>query len=623
MIDNASSAAQVKPLLPSDGSSVGIVTSRNLLDVGARVHRVAPLDAIPAVDVLRAVLEVSLGAPDERIDEELASAYELARICGYLPLALRICAAMLVDTPRRPVSSLVKSLQEGSNLIDRLSREEEGVRAVFDLSFERLTETQKTLLGFISFTPGFDISTAAAARLIEVTADAAEELLIEMSRAHLVEQGAEWGRWRLHDLVRRYALEAVADLPGQEDALMRVLTYYTDHSRHASLALGGDLSSELFSSRDAALSWFDTEYENLISGVNLTAEHEGLRWFAVEVPHRLARYLDARRLYSEWRDMMTISLRLLQGESNQEFEANAMNSLGMAYRELHEIEEAVRFHREAISIARQIDDDEMLARYLNNAGNALLEAHDLRGAFEAHSESATLYLTLRDNLGFARATDNAASALRELGRPSEALVMHQEAIAKFREFGAHGSEAVSLTLLGSTLHDLGRYGEAVEAHRKSVQLLLAQGRSGDASKALNNLSNALRGIGDIEASAAACRESLKLCSLNEDRFGEAQALNQLGLLYTDEGKFTQAIDSFEEGIRILSGFEGLILSACMWANLGRTYGMMGDVRAAIEKFSKASALFSRLNAAGDAYAVQQIIDALSSGLAGEDFNEGD
>jgi tetratricopeptide (TPR) repeat protein len=620
VLDNASSGAQVLPLLPSDGVNVGLVTSRDFMDVGARVHQIAPLEVVPAIEVLRSILEVSFGGVDERIEAEPASARELSRLCGYLPLALRICAAILVDTPRRPISSLVESLHGAGNLLDRLRREDQEVRAVLDLSYERLTDDQKRLLGFISFTPGSDISTDAAARLLDVSSGVVEDLLIEISRAHLIEQGAEWGRWRLHDLVRRYALEMVAEVVGQEDALVRVLDYYRDHSHAASLALGGDLSLGVFASREIALRWFDAEYENLLHAVDVTGGHRGLIWFAVDMPHRLARYLDARRLYSEWKDMMTLSLRLLKGGDHREFEGSALNSLGMAYREMHQTDRAVESHEAAIAIARDLGDDEMLARYLNNAGNAFLDARNLNGALEAHSEAASLFLLQGDSLGFARATDNAASALRELGRPAEALIRHEEAIATFREFGESGSEAVALTHLGSTLNDLGRNEEAADAHRQSAELLSAQGRTGAASRALYNLAIVLREMGDAEASLLACQESLTLCSLNDDRFGEAQALNQLGLLHMDGNRFGQAVDSFERSIESLSGFEDLMLIGYAWANLGRTHAYMGQAAKAIEKFRNADELFSRLNATDDQFVVRQIVGYLSLQLAHEERN---
>jgi hypothetical protein len=55
----------------------------------------------------QAVLALALRATnpdDSRITDEPAAVAELARLCGHLPLALRIIAELLADQPERPVS---------------------------------------------------------------------------------------------------------------------------------------------------------------------------------------------------------------------------------------------------------------------------------------------------------------------------------------------------------------------------------------------------------------------------------------------------------------------------------------------------------------------------------------
>ncbi|MET7791781.1 hypothetical protein ABZS93_35170 [Streptomyces sp900116325] len=411
VIDNASSAEQVVPLLPSDGSTASIVTSRHTLSFGARIHELAVLDPDASVDALRKILRVSLGPGENRIDADIDSGYELATLCGHLPLALQICAAMLVDTPKRPTSSLVESLRAARSLIESLHREDYAVRAVFDLSYERLPETEKKLLGFISFSPGSDISTAAAARVVDEPEGDTEQLLISLSRAHLVEPGGTWGRWGLHDLVRHYALEKVEEIPGQEDAVVRLLDHYLEHAREASVVLGGSMTGSLFISRDSALEWFDSEYRNLIACIQITAKHAALAGYAAEMPHRLARYLDIRHLLSDWKGVMEISLGLLPEAGYEELKMNALDSLGMACRELYQLNSSVAFHREAIEVARSLGNDEALARFLNNSGNSLFAIRDFEGAAQAHAEAASLFLGQNDSRGFARATDNSATEL--------------------------------------------------------------------------------------------------------------------------------------------------------------------------------------------------------------------
>lgn len=92
VLDNASSAAQVRPLLPGASASVVLVTSRDRLTgliahQGARRLTVHTISSAQAVDLLSGVTD---GHRSGDTHHEVA---ELARLCGFLPLALRIAAA--------------------------------------------------------------------------------------------------------------------------------------------------------------------------------------------------------------------------------------------------------------------------------------------------------------------------------------------------------------------------------------------------------------------------------------------------------------------------------------------------------------------------------------------------
>ncbi|MFI1923438.1 ATP-binding protein [Streptomyces sp. NPDC020377] len=621
IIDNASSAEQVRPLLPSDGVNVSIVTSRHTLSIGARIHELGVLDPRSAVDLLRKILLVSLGESENRIDVESENAYRLAELCGYLPLALQVCAAMLVDTPRRPVSSLVDSLEAAQSLVDQLSHDDYAVRSVFDLSYARLSESEQRLLGFISFSPGSDIATSAVARLIDASESDTEQLLIDLCKAHLVEQGTAWGRWRLHDLLRLYALERIEGFAGQGDALVRLLDYYLEHSREASELLAGSARGELFSSREIAVEWFDAEHRNLIACVHIAAKYDAIAPYAAEMPHRLARYLDFRRLLTDWKEVMEVSLSLLREADIPEFMANALDNLGMVHRELHQASASIGFHREAIDVARTMSNDEALARYLNNLGTALYSVRDFEGSMAAHAEAAELFLAQGNSLGFARATDNAANSLRDIGRPEEALVRHASAVSKFRESGAMQSEAVALSHMGSTLQDLSRLREAAAAHREAIRIFRQLDLPNLAAHTLINLSHTLRQDGDLETARVAASDALELHIATADPVGQARVLIQLGLIHTDLGMNDQAVLDLEESLQILSNFSGLIDVGNALANLGRVHALSGRFSEAVANLKDAAAVFELHNATTDVAMVRELISALSLTIGADERSQ--
>ena len=97
--DNASAEAQVRPLLPGPGPHRVIVTSRHTLaGLGARLLDVTVLDQAAAVALLDGALQAARPG-DDRISGDPAAAGRLAEVCGGLPLALQITAALLVADP--------------------------------------------------------------------------------------------------------------------------------------------------------------------------------------------------------------------------------------------------------------------------------------------------------------------------------------------------------------------------------------------------------------------------------------------------------------------------------------------------------------------------------------------
>ena len=103
VLDNARDCAQVRPLLPGGPGGTVLVTSRDKLG-GLVAHDGAAhltLDVLEP-DEAEALLVRVLG-PDPP-DAEPAALAALARMCAYLPLALRIAAANLTIYPRRSVA---------------------------------------------------------------------------------------------------------------------------------------------------------------------------------------------------------------------------------------------------------------------------------------------------------------------------------------------------------------------------------------------------------------------------------------------------------------------------------------------------------------------------------------
>ena len=254
--DNASTEAQVKPLLPGAGPHKVVVTSRHTLaGLGTRLVDITVLDNAASVDLLDGALRAAR-PHDDRILGKPQDAARLAGLCGGLPLALQIVAAQLKADPALSAAELAEELAVESMRLEQLAYDDgsgsgaPSVAAAFELSHRKLDEVSARLFRLLPLNPNPEVSTEAAAVLADLHIRQVRRVLATLARAHLVEiipssvSRPEMREWRMHDLLRLYAKQlsdayAVAD--GREQARERLLTYYLKKVRLDWVALDFEL----------------------------------------------------------------------------------------------------------------------------------------------------------------------------------------------------------------------------------------------------------------------------------------------------------------------------------------------------------------------------------------------
>lgn len=179
------------------------------------------------------------------------------------------------------------------------------VAAAFELSCRRLDETAARMFRLLPLNPGPDVSTAAVAVLADLPETQAPGVLRSLAQAHLIDGAA--GRWQMHDLLHLYARQlsdAHADADGREQARDRLLVYYRRTAEAANDHLRGGLPGTavpvIFTSRDGALAWLDTERASLVAAVTMAAD-TGRDQVALRLPLTLATYFDWRRRFGDRR----------------------------------------------------------------------------------------------------------------------------------------------------------------------------------------------------------------------------------------------------------------------------------------------------------------------------------
>ncbi|KJY46044.1 hypothetical protein VR46_11325, partial [Streptomyces sp. NRRL S-444] len=434
LADNASTSDQVRPLLPARHHAV-LVTSRHTLPgLGARLFNLHSLQPDAAVDLLRQRLEVAY-PDDRRVEDEPAAADELAALCGYLPLALQIAAALLADDPDQPLSERVRMLTNAGTRLGGLDDGERNLRAVFDECLTRLSHQAADLYRLLGLHPGPDISTLAAAALAGQPVDKITPLLRQLVQARLLTQNTQArDRWFMHDLLRVHAQEqAHASMDGvrvrrrrYEQARTRLTDYYVQHARAADTHLRppGEAVATLFAGREQALAWFDTERENLLASIHTHARTRT----ASALGFAFGRYLGWRRRLQDLVTVRAHALEACQALGDASNLGGAWNNLGNALGELKRHTEALDAHQTALDLSQQTGDTHGQAMAWNNLGSELGQLKRHSEALDAHQTALDLYQQTGDINGQASAWNNLGATFGKLKRHTEALDAHQTAL---------------------------------------------------------------------------------------------------------------------------------------------------------------------------------------------------
>ena len=558
LADNASSEAQVRPLLPGPGPHRVIVTSRHTLaGLSARLLDVTMLDEEAGAALLDRVLRAAR-PDDDRIDADRAGAVRLTRMCGGLPLALQITAALLKADPSRTVSSMGDELADELHRLESL-RYDDGsgtsapsVAAAFELSYRQLDELTAHAFRLLPVNPGPEISTPAVAALTDLSARKTRRVVGQLVRAHLVEAaaGAE-DRWRMHDLLRLYARQLSDADPRadrQEQARDRLLRYYLDTARTANAHLSPPSAtppSAAFTGRDNALAWLDAERPNLIAAVTIAVSTDRDQ-IAMRLPLAMAEYLAWRRRFDDILATNMISRDAAHRLRRRLNEAAALNNLGGGLREVRRFEEAITTYQEAATIFREAGDRKHEGDAQNNLGAVLREVGRLEESIAVLQDAIATYRDTGYRHGEGLVLNNLGTTLSEGGLFEEAITALQDAAGIYRDTGDRHGEGSALNNLGLALHRASRFEEAIAAFLDAAAIYRETGDRHGEGMVLNNLGSSLQKVGRSEEAITALQDAAAIFEEIGDHHGRGLALGGLGVALQEGGRLEEAITAQRE-----------------------------------------------------------------------------
>jgi DNA-binding SARP family transcriptional activator len=570
VLDDVQSASQIAALIPGNPDCAIVTTSRNPLSSlpGGRHFLVEDFDESTSVEFLGKVIGHT------RVQAEPAAAVELVTLCDCLPLAVRVVAAKLATHPHWSIHQMILRMKDEVRRLDELALGGTGIRTTLATSYSGLSPAAQRLFTRLSLLGTTDFAFWVCAPLLDMDVDSANDLLEGLVEARLVEvrlneDGSS--RFRLHDLVRIYALERLAsdELPSERaDAMHRLLScwlslaveahrraYGGDYGLHGHAlqwSLPADVAERLLAS---PLSWFRSERAGLVLAVTQAAQ-VGLDELCWDLAVTAVTLFESDYRVEDWEKTHELALQATRKAKNVRGEAAVLCSLGTLALN-GRLKEAPHHLELALRFFDQLDD--------------------------AHGRALALSsLAFGDRLG---------------GCCKQALARYQEALAGFRRVGDRVSEVDALTNMAQIQMDAENYGAAQRLLDQALAACNMMQAPRVAAQTKHRIGEFYLRTGDPLRAERSFREALQIVRDRRDLVGEAYALAGLGMVWTELGRWELAHSDLSAALNLSRRMTSNIVHGRILLAFAELRLAQADREGATALISEALLLFSENGAA--------------------------
>src|SRR5262249_13920188 len=437
--DDGAGHEQVEPLLPGTACSLVLITSRRRL-TALEDAAVLSLDTLTPADAA-ALLARLADRPD--LSPEAAVTREIARLCGYLPLALGMLARQLRHHPARTGAELAANLASARDRLAIMHAENLSVAAAFDLSYQDLTTDQQRLFRRLVLAPGARIDASPAAPDAPRGAPARSHLDALYTNHRTTEPQA--GRYLLHALLREYA-RALADSDDTTEAqaaVGRVVSYYAYVAAAASKHIGTwtteggrqppgspPADAPRLATPQAAAAWLEAERSNLYATVGYAAQ--ALPLHAIAIATAMGGFLRSRGHWDQAAAQYQTAVHAAQRAGDRPGQAGALDELGLLQQLTGEYAAATDTLAQAAALYADLGDQPGQAYALNHLGLVHQDTADLQAAAACHRQALALARAAGDRLAEAVSITDLGQVQQLTGDYPAAIASHTQALAMFR-----------------------------------------------------------------------------------------------------------------------------------------------------------------------------------------------
>ncbi|TXB64833.1 tetratricopeptide repeat protein [Vicingus serpentipes] len=279
-------------------------------------------------------------------------------------------------------------------------------------------------------------------------------------------------------------------------------------------------------------------------------------------------------------DYYTQSLKLLEVTNDKHGLADCLNNIGFLYKNKGELNNALDYYKRSLKIRTELNEKEGIALSLNNIGLLYLNQGLIKEALNYSLKSLKIREEIGDKNGIAQSLNNIGMLYNNQGSIEEALNYYSQSLKLYEELGDKKGIAFSLNNVGFILYNMGLNDKAKECYEKSLKLRKELGNKQGIAESLNNIGYIYIESDSNDLALRYFEQSLILQKESENKKGISNTLNNIGYIYFLNNNLNKALNYSKKSLEIANqiGFPESIKNAAN--NLSQIYQKQGNYKEA-------------------------------------------
>jgi len=255
-------------------------------------------------------------------------------------------------------------------------------------------------------------------------------------------------------------------------------------------------------------------------------------------------------LWGYYARLVEMREKLLGRLKDPSLRAANLGSLGRAYSNLGQVEQAIGYYQQSLVIARKIGDRQNESIWLSDLGYAYNNLGQFEQAIKLYEKALPIAREIGDRRQEGSQINCLGLTYRALGRLEQAIECHEKSLNIARAISDRALEGLNLGNLGSVYSALGQFERATNLYEEAFAIAREIGDRREKGSRLGSLGDVYRALGQAEKAVKLLEDALVITREIGDRQREGRHLDNLGSAYYAVRQSERAVKLHEEALTI-------------------------------------------------------------------------